>query len=54
MARHELKLETLHSSCDTCAIRPAVHWDDFFGYTCNLCHIRLPLRYKQRGINPWG
>ena len=40
--------------CNVCKRKPSAHFDDFFGYTCNLCYIKLVMRYKQRGINPWG
>jgi hypothetical protein len=27
-----------------------VHFDDFYGYHCNLCHFKHPMK---RTTNPW-
>lgn len=40
--------------CDVCKKRPSFRYDDFFGYLCTLCEITHPMRYRARGINPWG
>jgi anaerobic ribonucleoside-triphosphate reductase len=40
--------------CNVCKKRPSTGFDDFFGYTCNLCDITHRLRYRQQGVNPWG
>lgn len=40
--------------CDICKKRHSFRYDDFFGYVCTLCEITHPLRFKQRGVNPWG
>lgn len=41
-------------SCDVCKKRPSFRYDDFFGNLCPLCEITHRLRYKARGVNPWG
>jgi hypothetical protein len=40
--------------CNVCKQRPSTGFDDFFGYTCNLCNITHRLRYKARDVNPWS
>lgn len=42
------------TTCDVCKARPSFRYDDFFGYLCTMCEITHALRYKARGINPWG
>lgn len=45
--------EFFGEDCDICKKRKAVGYDDFFGNYCPMCYITHPLRWKQRGINPW-
>jgi hypothetical protein len=48
-------LDMSHNAlCDVCKTRHSFRYDDFFGYVCTLCEITHPLRYKARGVNPWG
>jgi hypothetical protein len=57
MSRHHLPDGAVISSgnphidvCNVCKKRPSVHFDDFYGYHCNLCHFKHPMK---RTTNPW-
>lgn len=36
--------------CNVCHDRPSQHFDDFYGYLCNICYFKHPLSRK---TNPW-
>lgn len=48
------ELDLFGEDCDVCKRRKAFRYDDFFGNVCTMCEITHPLRYKARGVNPWG
>lgn len=51
---HYAELIDRAQECDVCKRRKSFRYDDFFGYLCTTCEITHALRYKARGVNPWG